>query len=415
MNSLSTLVLLTASYPYGEGEAFLETELPVLAAAFDRVIILPSHVAGIPRHTPANATVDASASFPRDPGRLAAAALRVAKEPWVWREIGRSLPISIHPRAASRTILAAREAIGVSRWLRRNAPADTGRLLVYSYWLNGQAVGALRARSSRSFKVVARAHRYDLYRDEHSPPYIPFQDGMLTELDSVYPVSEHGAAYLRSLGCKAPIVTSRLGVQDPGFTTPPSSDGVLRLVSCSFVHPVKRLELIVRSLALWGQRNSDRKAEWMHLGGGEQLSSLKALARRELPSNIRASFAGTVSNAAVLAYYAQNAVDVFLNVSSSEGVPVSIMEAQSCGIPVIATAVGGTPEIVSDRCGVLLSPNPTPDNVASAIERIAASPAVAVMRAESRNVWRRRYNADVNYREFAAMLLGHLEAPVPPV
>jgi len=94
---------------------------------------------------------------------------------------------------------------------------------------------------------------------------------------------------------------------------------------------------------------------------------------------------------------------------------VSIMEAQSCGIPVIATAVGGTPEIVSDRCGVLLSPNPTPDNVASAIERIAESPAVAVMRADSRNVWRRRYDADVNYREFAAMLLGHLEAPVPPV
>jgi len=44
----------------------------------------------------------------------------------------------------------------------------------------------------------------------------------------------------------------------------------------------------------------------------------------------------------VLNYYASNPVDVFINTSSSEGLPVSIMEAMSFGIPVIATNVGGT-------------------------------------------------------------------------
>ncbi|MGZ5247769.1 MAG: glycosyltransferase, partial [Flavitalea sp.] len=49
--------------------------------------------------------------------------------------------------------------------------------------------------------------------------------------------------------------------------------------------------------------------------------------------------------------------DLFLNVSESEGVPVSIMEAMSAGLPVIATNVGGTREIVDGSNGVLVNKN----------------------------------------------------------
>ena len=44
-------------------------------------------------------------------------------------------------------------------------------------------------------------------------------------------------------------------------------------------------------------------------------------------------------------------VDLFLTVSANEGIPVSIMEAQSFGIPVIATDVGGISEIVNNVNG----------------------------------------------------------------
>ncbi|NCO54621.1 MAG: glycosyltransferase, partial [Bacteroidetes bacterium] len=47
-------------------------------------------------------------------------------------------------------------------------------------------------------------------------------------------------------------------------------------------------------------------------------------------------------------------VDLFINVSESEGIPVSIMEALSAGIPVIATNVGGTNEIVNNDVGFLI-------------------------------------------------------------
>ena len=85
---------------------------------------------------------------------------------------------------------------------------------------------------------------------------------------------------------------------------------------------------------------------------------------------------------------------MFLNASVSEGTPVSVMEAISCGIPVIATAVGGNPEIVSEVNGLVVSPDPTPGEIAAAmIGLIDAPEAAAAKRQGSRRVWESRYNA----------------------
>ena len=55
---------------------------------------------------------------------------------------------------------------------------------------------------------------------------------------------------------------------------------------------------------------------------------------------------GHLDNNEIFNMYKNNSYDYFITLSESEGLPVSIMEAISCGIPVIATAVGGITEIV---------------------------------------------------------------------
>jgi glycosyltransferase involved in cell wall biosynthesis len=62
--------------------------------------------------------------------------------------------------------------------------------------------------------------------------------------------------------------------------------------------------------------------------------------------------------------------DAYANSSVSEGISLTILEAMAAGLPVVATAVGGTPEIVSAECG-MLEPAREPDRLAAALVTLA--------------------------------------------
>jgi len=60
--------------------------------------------------------------------------------------------------------------------------------------------------------------------------------------------------------------------------------------------------------------------------------------------------------------------DIYVNSSTHEGVSLTILEAMACALPVVATRVGGTPEVVLDRETGLLTPARSPKHLATAIE-----------------------------------------------
>jgi glycosyltransferase involved in cell wall biosynthesis len=123
---------------------------------------------------------------------------------------------------------------------------------------------------------------------------------------------------------------------------------------------------------------------------------------------------GYMPNEAVLAFYAHNPVDLFINVSASEGIPVSIMEAQNLAIPVLASAVGGIPEIVTAQNGELLAPDPSPAEIAEAIARLRQKPALLKQkRALSQKDCHQKFDADKNYQAFAARLRSMIDGGMP--
>lgn len=62
-------------------------------------------------------------------------------------------------------------------------------------------------------------------------------------------------------------------------------------------------------------------------------------------------------------------LDVYVNSSVSEGVSLTILEGMAAGLPVVATRVGGTPEVVTDDCGILV-PSRNPPALAGAIQQL---------------------------------------------
>jgi glycosyltransferase involved in cell wall biosynthesis len=98
------------------------------------------------------------------------------------------------------------------------------------------------------------------------------------------------------------------------------------------------------------------------------------MACRGLPASVEVHLLGKVAPADVPRIYADSCFDVFLNVSESEGVPVSIMEAMGAGIPAIVTEVGGNGEIVDDTVGVVVGKNVSGRALAQVIAKLRQIP-----------------------------------------
>ena len=406
------LVLFTTRFPYGRGETFLESEIGHLAERFARVTIVPTLAEGPARPVPANVAIEHGWARQRAHGaRRVAAGLAAVVAPEVRREVLRHVSGRAVPHAFLRAGAFEADVRTLSAWLAAEGPRlglDRPGAVAYAYWLGRQALVLGRARARwPGLRVIARAHHSDLYETVHASTYLPFLAQQIRGLDRLWTVSEHGRAHVATKWPDLADVAAvaRLGVHDPGFDCRPSADGTFRVVSCSSLIPGKRVDLLIASLRALTEALGGRPVAWEHFGDGPERARLEALAASTLLTDVRWRFRGHVPNREVIAHYGAAPVDAFVNLSVSEGVPVSIMEAFAAGIPAVATAVGGTPEIVGEGGGILVSSAATPAEVAAALARLASDAEThAAYRAAAKRTWAERFDAARNYRSFAAGL-----------
>ncbi len=206
---------------------------------------------------------------------------------------------------------------------------------------------------NRNSVKISRAHGSDIYEEKTQSGYLPLLKFSALKLDAIFFVSRHGREYFikKTKTDKSQYLVSYLGVEKPDFEiTGTNRPDRFVIVSCSNMVPLKRIDLIIYALE---QVRSDKEIEWLHFGSGILKNELENLAESRLqPLNrISFKFMGQYPNEKLLKYYSQNYINLFINTSSTEGIPVSIMEAQTYGIPVIATDTGGVKELVTEGTG----------------------------------------------------------------
>ena len=127
--------------------------------------------------------------------------------------------------------------------------------------------------------------------------------------------------------------------------------------------PVKGLEVLLQAMP----RLEDEKALCLLVGEGPLRTELqRQVEEKKLQGQV--SFAGARPTAEIPLWL--NAADVLVLPSYSEGRPNVVLEAQACGVPVVATRVGGTPELIRDGESGLLVDSGDAGGLATAIRRL---------------------------------------------
>ena len=402
-----TCILITCDYPYDTGEPFLENEMSFLSRSFDKIYIFPlnAHQYDKPtRRNPENSEVHPVGCVHntfRIPIYAAKGLFSSNKALKTGTGVFKYDFVNLYACGRSEYIKNF-----ILKFLR-NKKIDCNNAVIYSYWFTDQAIAAwkLKDELSKNFtsvKAVCRAHGYDLYWDRNNAGYLPYQDISLSKLDGVYPCSDDGRKYLEEKypGFADKLHTARLGTFDYGVA--PIPRGKI-FVTCCSLKRFKRISLFAEAFCRLAKERND--CYWYCIGDGEELDSIKSIiSKHNADKNVK--LLGRFSNKDVLKFYKKTEVSYFVNVSTSEGVPVSIMEAMSFGIPVIATDVGGTGELVNSLNGVILAPDINADQLSEAISKEIQTDDrnYHLKRREARKTWERLSSADINYTEWCKLL-----------
>lgn len=395
------LLLVTAGFPYGESErSFLSEEFAQLRRQFDVSVLA--------------LWPDRQLLYDTDP--------QLRHENYIFPPLRSAKTLALLPRLLAKPfraeLRASGRAVSTAAYyinalhvlpLLRQRMKERDISIIYTYWCSEVTLAAvLLRRECPHLKVVTRFHGIDLYNERRDDGRQPFRTAIAEGVDRlIFPCNRARDYFLHTWGQQyaEKSVTAYLGCR-PFPAVTPSSDMPLVLVSCSNLIPLKRVERIIEALALL-QR--DLPISWHHIGDGQEQEKLESLAQKRLtPRGVDYCFHGALPNHQLPALYTQLNPHLFLTASSTEGgVPVSIQEASSAGIPAIGTDVGGIAEIVlHEKTGYLLSTDASAQELADAITAFAALPLHKreEMSRAAVQLWQRDFNAEKNALELCRLL-----------
>jgi glycosyltransferase involved in cell wall biosynthesis len=214
-----------------------------------------------------------------------------------------------------------------------------------------------------SFPKVSFLHRYLL-------------EQILNKADVLCSTSRTMAAEMQKyLSPKRKIEVIPFGVDVERFSPPPErpsliSDTPVVFGVAKYLQPVYGLDILIKSFALLEKRCPGR-ALLRIAGDGPEKKKLRNLAARLGIAHL-VEWLGSIPNFKVAALY--KSLDVVVVPSRQESFGVTAVEGSACGCPIIASCVGGLPEVVIDRETGLLIPPEDIEELCTAMEFMIAEP-----------------------------------------
>jgi teichuronic acid biosynthesis glycosyltransferase TuaC len=257
----------------------------------------------------------------------------------------------------------------------RSAWRDRRPDLILSYWGHPEGYAAVRLGKECNIPVVVGVRGSDFLM---APPRgIVRRQIEYTARNASAILSVSGELSRVALGLGAKRVHTILNGVDPAIFHIQDQPAIRErlglpadetcVLFVGWLSKLKGVAQLVEAIAALN-RSGGRKWSLAMVGEGYLEPALREEARRSgFGSSFR--FLGPLKAPDIAQW--MNACDLFCLPSDSEGCPNVVLEALSCGTPVVATAVGSIPDLVDESCGILV-PGNSPDILAATLQRAGA-------------------------------------------
>ncbi len=289
------------------------------------------------------------------------------------------------------------------------AMVDEGVDHVHCHFANHPALAGWLIHRLTGIPYSFTAHGSDLHVDR------TMLATKVAEAAFVVTISRDNRAVIEA--ASGPTASTKVGIihcgVDPNAFRPVlrSIDGPLRIVAVGTLHEVKGQVHLIDAC----RRLRDRGVAFQCrlIGDGPDRAALAARIERDgLGEHV--TLAGRMTTDAVAAELAQADVLVAPSVPTKggkrEGIPVVLMEAMACGLPVVASRLSGIPELVTDGVDGLLVPPGDGAALADALERLAAAPDDRVrLGTAGRKTVLRAFDVDANAAVLRDRIIANLD------
>jgi len=275
-------------------------------------------------------------------------------------------------------VLASRRPALLWRFLQASWVADrarrTGVKHLHAHFANRSATVAHQASRLLGIPFSFTAHAFDIYREaNHAVIARKMADARFTAT-----VSDYNVQFLKSLanGHPARVELVRNGIDMSLFSPPPQlPDGPFRILTVARLVEKKGIPILVEACRILHQRGLDFRCDIV--GKGALRATLDRMIR-EWGLAERVRLVGPLAQQEIVRHYHGAHLVVLPCIvgqdGNRDGLPVSIVEALACGVPVISTPVTGIPEVVHDGVNGLIVPEGDAMKLADAIERVIHDP-----------------------------------------
>lgn len=310
-------------------------------------------------------------------------------------------------------VLATRKPRLLWRFMQASWVAERARKVgvrhLHAHFANRTATVAQQASRILGIPFSFTAHAFDVFRGADERVIVR----KMTEARFTATVSDYNVAYLRSLanGTEPRIELVRNGIDMTCFApTPAPLSDPFTVVAVARLVEKKGLPNLVEACRLLRDRGHEFRCEIV--GKGRMRGELERRIR-EAGLEDRVHLIGPLTQLEVVERYQRAHVVALPCIIGSdgnrEGLPVSIVEALACGVPVVSTPITGIPEAVrDDENGLIVAPG-DPEALAGALQRLMEDPALLTrLRAAARPSVLEEFEQE----RTAARLLGFFEEAV---